>query len=125
MEESKLKLYKEVLLKRYKANYSNLNEKSSASWSEVYQDSLDFDFKRTMLSELDDITTEDLNDFFAKNFIGQPRKLSIRIYPKKITSTLNSKEDYGVLNNKLKSLIYTQNTDFLAQAKIVHKRITQ
>jgi len=79
LETKKFDRYKEIILNELKNDDSNLNERSSRAWNEIYENSLQFDYKQHLLDELEQITIKDLVEFFKTIFISQPRKLSIQV----------------------------------------------
>ena len=124
LDDTKFKKYVNVLKSRVGAPINNLIQKSSAAWNEIYEETLDFGFRESLIQELENLTPSDLQEFYTRNFLGQPKKLSIRLFSEHIykkSVNFNKKdENYGFLNNKLKSYIYTT-TDFLHEAKTIHK----
>ncbi len=124
MEDDKFNLYKSILYRRLNKKYSTLADKSSLAWNEIYEDSLNFEYDKSVLPSLNKINLTNLVNFFSKYFIGQPKKLSIRLYKDPIKNISLTEENYGYLNNKIKSLVYST-TDFLSQAKTLHKRLSQ
>jgi secreted Zn-dependent insulinase-like peptidase len=125
LDSEKFDTYKEALNKKLTAAYSNLKQKSDSAWREVYEDTLEFEMKKSYIQQLPNLKVKELQDFFAKNFVGQPKKLSIRIYNEasEMDPILDREESYGYLNSKLKSSVY-YNTEFLSAAKVVNKRIS-
>jgi secreted Zn-dependent insulinase-like peptidase len=123
LEDEKFEDYKEALNKKLTKPFSNLKEKSDAAWREIYEDSLDFEIRKSLIRQLPKLKSKDLLEFFGRNFVGQPKKLSIRIFNKGEAETDNE-ENYGYLNSKLKTSIYYK-TDFLSATKIVTKRISK
>jgi secreted Zn-dependent insulinase-like peptidase len=124
LEDDKFNLYKSILYRRLNKKYSTLADKSSLAWNEIYEDSLNFEYDKSVLPSLNKINLTNLVNFFSKYFIGQPKKLSIRLYKDPIKNISLTEENYGYLNNKIKSLVYST-TDFLSQAKTLHKRLSQ
>lgn len=124
LEDEKLDFYKTELTKEIKNPDSGLKQRSNRVWFEVYEDTMDFQIKESMLNEIDHITLPDMIEFFKCTFIGQPKKLSIQINQSSNTNEITNitDESYGILNNELKSYIYNT-TDFLQEAKTVKKRI--
>jgi secreted Zn-dependent insulinase-like peptidase len=114
--------YQQILKKRLQQPFDNLKEKSEAAWWEVYEGSLDFDFHENLTEAIGELTLDELKVFFTKYFIGGPKKLSIRLYGKSklITEIVPKEENYGYLNTKLKSKIFTK-TDFMQGLGTVHK----
>ena len=124
LEDDKFLEYKATLSRNLEKSYLSLQEKSDAAWKEIYEDSLDFEHNKSTKSVLKSITKVDLLNTFSKYFIGQPKKLSIRLYNKPLTNSTATEEVYGYLNNKIQSLVYYK-SDFLSQAKTLHKRLSQ
>jgi secreted Zn-dependent insulinase-like peptidase len=123
LDDVKFKKYINVLRNKFDTPISNLIEKSLLAWREIYENTLNFEFRASVIEELGNLNHSDLQEFFNKNFIGQPKKLSVRFYAiknKKYFNLNKSKEEsYGTLNNKLRSYIYDSN-DFLSKAKSIH-----
>lgn len=124
LDDDKLDTYKEALNKRLTVAYANLKQKSDLAWREIYEDTLEFEMKKSYIQQLQKLKVKELQDFFAKNFVGQPKKLSIRIYndAPEMDPIIDREESYGYLNSKLKSSVY-YSTDFLSAAKVVNKRL--
>jgi secreted Zn-dependent insulinase-like peptidase len=80
----------------------NLNERFSIIWSEIAENTLEFDRKFKLINELNSITVQDVLNAFDKIFFLNPRKLSIQIYSGK--STLPSQKTTGeyYLNKTMK-----------------------
>jgi secreted Zn-dependent insulinase-like peptidase len=80
----------------------NLNERFSTIWSEIAENTLEFDRKFKLINELNSITIQDVLNAFDKIFFLNPRKLSIQIYSGK--STLENKKTTGeyYLNKTIK-----------------------
>ncbi len=95
---------------------TNLNERSSRAWNEIYENMNEFYYKENLLDELDKITQVDLKEFIKLIFISQPRKLSVQLFGNQNDLKLNteniSEENYGILNEKIKALV-KNDTNFL------------
>jgi len=95
---------------------TNLTERSSRAWNEIYENMNEFYYKESLLDELDKITQLDLVEFAKLIFVTQPRKLSIQLFGNQNDLKLNTEniveENYGILNNKIKVLVKT-GQDFL------------
>lgn len=79
LDSKKFDRYKEIILNELKNDDSNLNERSSRAWNEIYENTLQFEYKEYLVDELEKITIKDLIEFFKTVFISQPRKLSIQV----------------------------------------------
>ena len=79
LDSKKFLRYKEFILNELKNEDSNLSERSTRAWSEIYENTLQFEYKENLIDQIDKINIKDLTDFFKTIFISQPKKLSIQV----------------------------------------------
>jgi len=79
LDSNKFDRYKEIIKSELFNEDSNLDERSSRAWNEIFENSLHFEYKEYLTQELKKITVKDLIEFFKTVFISQPRKLSIQV----------------------------------------------
>jgi secreted Zn-dependent insulinase-like peptidase len=111
LDRKEIEKYREYIRGELKLQDSNLNERSSRAWNEVYENTFEFYYKENLLNELDKVTQNDLIEFTKLIFVSQPRKLSVQLYGNQNNLLLNtqntSEETYGILNSKYKVLVQT------------------
>jgi secreted Zn-dependent insulinase-like peptidase len=111
MEAKELEKFREYIRGELNLEDSNLNERTSRAWNELYENTFEFNYKESLLKELNKITKNDLIEFTRLIFISQPKKLSVQLYGNQNDLLLNTQniaeENYGILNSKYKVLVQT------------------
>ena len=93
--------YKMSLMNQIIKSDDNLSERFNRIWIEILNNSLEFDRKVKLLSELKSIRLNDLKQSFEQIFYKSPKKLSLQMYSGRhsISSELFKNQKYHLNNN--------------------------
>ena len=100
-----------ILKKELKTRESNLKERSMSAWDEIYMNNLNFERKEQIINAIDNLTIEDIANWFNYLFISNVKKISLQLYTQKNYENEKEKfrdEEEYLLNKTIKSKIIYQ-----------------
>lgn len=100
-----------LLKKELKTRESNLKERSMSAWDEIYMNNLNFERKEQIIKDIDNLTIEDIANWFNYLFISNVKKISVQLYTQKNYENEKEKfrdEEEYLLNKTIKSKIIYQ-----------------
>lgn len=90
---------------------NSLIERSEKVWSDIMNNSIQFDTEKDIRNLLKSLKLIDLKKFFDEKFIEKPSKISLYLYNQHVIEKIRNKNTYYYLNSKIQ-VVTTQDIHF-------------